>query len=95
MPVVDRSIDDLEILESRLTTSSSVEEAWSFYRAKRRLEESLQSMEAEFNRTARGWTWMPPPQVESQGGQQRVSSVVREDLQRSPVTSARRPLSPG
>jgi hypothetical protein len=89
MGVVDRTIDELLEMESKLGESEDFNNAFPLYLAKRRLEESLASMEADFNRCARGWTWMPPPQVQSRDGEQRITSPVREKLPRSPVTSPR------
>jgi hypothetical protein len=92
MPVVDRTIDELVAMEAKLGESTSFEEAYPIYMAKRRLEETLSVWEADINRLVRGWTWAPPPQVQSQGGEQRIPTPVREKLRRSPVTTSRRPV---
>lgn len=95
MSVVDRTIDELVAMEAKLGESTSFEEAFPIYEAKRRLEETLSSMEAEINRLTKGWTWAPPPQVQSQDGQQRISPPVREKLRRMPVTTPRRLIPAG
>lgn len=95
MSVVDRTIDELLAMEARLGESTSFAEAFPIYAAKRRLEETLAVWEADLKRLVRGWTWAPPGQVQSQGGQQRVPSPVREDLRRSPVTTQRRLVPAG
>jgi hypothetical protein len=89
MGVVDRTIDELLEMESKLGDSENFDDAFPLYLAKRKLEESLESMEADINRCAKGWTWAPPPQVQSQGAEQPVTPAVREKLPRSPVTSPR------
>jgi hypothetical protein len=95
MSVVDRTIDELVAMEARLGESSSFEEAYPLYVAKRRLEETLSAWESEINRLIRGWTWVAPPQVQSQGAEQRVPAPVREDMRRSPVTTSRRCVPAG
>jgi hypothetical protein len=88
MGVVDRTIDELLEMESKLGDSENFDDAFPLYLAKRKLEESLESMEADINRYAKGWTWMPPPQVHSQGApEQCVPTALREKLPRSPVTT--------
>jgi hypothetical protein len=90
MAIVDKTIDDLIAMEAKLGESISFEEAFPIYAAKRRLEETLNAAQVEINRLLKGWTWAQPPRVQSHGGQQCVTPPVREELQRSPVTSARR-----
>lgn len=90
--VVDRTIDMLIEMEQRLNESSTIEEAFPLYMAKRRFEEELRSVEAELNRLVKGWVWMPPLGVQSQGEQQPVATPVREVLQRDPRPSPRRPV---
>jgi hypothetical protein len=74
MTVVNKDIDALLELESKLTEAFTCEEAYPIYMAKLRFEEKLRTMEAEVNRAARGWAYMSPQPM---------------PLKRSPVTSLR------
>jgi hypothetical protein len=59
MPVINRTIDRLVEMESKLNAASTCEEAFPLWMAKQRFLEELHVMELELNRVSKGWAYMP------------------------------------
>lgn len=78
MPLVDRSIDEIQALEHRRVNAPTFKEAVILYCAKEQLVRALHNELAEVTRLTRGWSYVPAVREVS----------LRDDARKQPVAPA-------